>query len=303
MRHLTLTAALCALTATPALAQDARELSFESTELRGGVVMLVTNAAGNLAVLPGEDGVLLVDDQLPGTGPQVEAAIAMHAEDGVPRFILNTHWHGDHTGSNAHFAAQGTTVVAHDNIRVRLADAEDAWAQDGQILPLLTFGHDITFHMNGQTIEVTHVPHAHTDGDAFVYFREADVLHMGDVMFNQRFPYIDLGSGGSVDGYLAAMSMALEMAGDETQIIPGHGPLATRADIENSIVMLTAARELVRAEVEAGLSLDEILAADPLAGLTEEWSWGFICTPRMTALLYNDLNGSTETWPDGMTCG
>ena len=202
MRRLTLSTALALAAAAPALAQEAPELTFTATELNGGIVMLDTGMAGNLAVLPGPDGVLLVDDQLPGTGPQVEAAIAEHAEDGVPRFILNTHWHGDHTGSNAHFAAQGTTVVAHDNIRVRLADSEDEWAQDPNILPLLTFGQDITFHMNGQTIEVTHVPNAHTDGDAFVYFREADVLHMGDVMFNQRFPFIDLTSGGSVDGYI-----------------------------------------------------------------------------------------------------
>lgn len=302
MRHLLIGTALASATAAAALAQDAQELSFTATELNGGIVMLDTGVAGNLAVLPGPDGVLLVDDQLPGTGPQVEAAIAEHAEDGVPRFILNTHWHGDHTGSNAHFAAQGTTVVAHDNIRVRLADSEDEWAQDPNILPLLTFGQDITFHMNGQTIEVTHVPNAHTDGDAFVYFREADVLHMGDVMFNQRFPFIDLTSGGSVDGYIAAMEAALEMAGPDTQIIPGHGPLATRQDVEDSIVMLTAARELVRDEVEAGLSLEEVLAADPLAGLTEEWSWRFICTPRMTAILYNDLTGVAERWPAEMRC-
>lgn len=302
MRHLLVGTALASATAAAALAQDAPELSFTATELNGGIVMLDTGMAGNLAVLPGPDGVLLVDDQLPGTGPQVEAAIAEHAEGGVPRFILNTHWHGDHTGSNAHFAAQGTTVVAHDNIRVRLADSEDGWAQDPNVLPLLTFGQDITFHMNGQTIEVTHVPNAHTDGDAFVYFREADVLHMGDVMFNQRFPFIDLTSRGSVDGYIAAMEQALEMAGPDTQIIPGHGPLATRQDVEDSIVMLTAARELVRDQVEAGLSLEEVLAADPLAGLTEEWSWRFICTPRMTAILYNDLTGVAERWPAEMRC-
>ena len=303
MRYLILGTALASATFSIAAAQDAQQLTFTATELNGGIVMLDTGMAGNLAVLPGPDGVLLVDDQLPGTGPQVEAAIAEHADSGLPRFILNTHWHGDHTGSNAHFAAQGTTVVAHDNIRVRLAESEDEWTQDPNVLPLLTFGQDITFHMNGQTIAVTHVPNAHTDGDAFVYFREADVLHMGDVMFNQRFPFIDLTAGGSVDGYLAAMERALEMAGPDTQIIPGHGPLATRQDVEDSIVMLTAARELVRDEVDAGLSLEEVLAADPLAGLTEEWSWGFICTPRMTAILYNDLTGVAERWPEGMRCG
>ncbi|MEN0653430.1 MULTISPECIES: MBL fold metallo-hydrolase [Hyphobacterium] len=303
MRHLILATALATATVSASFAQEAPQLTFTATELNGGIVMLDTGMAGNLAVLPGPDGVLLVDDQLPGTGPQVEAAIAGHAEEGVPRFILNTHWHGDHTGSNAHFAAQGTTVVAHDNIRVRLAASEDEWTQDPNVLPLLTFGQDITFHMNGQTIEVTHVPNAHTDGDAFAYFREADVLHMGDVMFNQRFPFIDLTAGGSVDGYLAAMERALEIAGPDTQIIPGHGPLATRQDVENSIAMLRTARELVRTEVEAELTLEEVLAADPLAGLTEAWSWRFICTPRMTAILYYDLTGAAERWPADMRCG
>ncbi len=286
--------------AASAQAQDPQELTFETTELRGGVVMLSTGMAGNLGLLLGADGLLLIDDQLPGTGPQVEAAIAGIAGEGVPRFILNTHYHGDHVGSNDHFHAEGSIVAAHHNIRTRLENSDEFSATG--FLPILTFGEDLHFHMNGETVQAIHVPNAHTDGDAIVYFEQADVLHMGDVLFNGLFPYIDLEGGGSVDGYLAAMQRALELAGPDTQIIPGHGPMASEADIEASIAMLIEARSLVAPLVDQGLSLEEVLEANPLAPLHDDWNWGFICTPRMTLLLYNDAAGIAENWPDGFRC-
>ena len=285
-----------------AFAQDNDGPTFTNTELRGGVVMMSTGWGGNLGLLRGDDGILLVDDLLPGTGPSVEAALVALGSEDAPRFILNTHYHGDHTGGNAHFHEAGSTVVAHHNIRARLEDSDDEWAQLPGALPILTFGQDITFHMNGQTVQATHVPAAHTDGDAIVYFREADVLHMGDTLFNGLFPFIDLAGGGTFDGYIAAMERGLEIAGPDTQIIPGHGELATRSDIETSIAMLNFVRPLVADMVAEGLTLEQVLEADPLAEFTEDWSWGFVCTQRMTTLLFNEASNLAENWPDDMSC-
>lgn len=294
-----LTTAGALVFAATASAQD-RELTFEPTELRGGIVMLTTGAGGNMGVLTGDDGILLVDDLLPGTGPQVEAAIADIAGEGVPRFILNTHYHGDHTGSNDHFHAEGSTIVAHHNIRTRLAASDDQNTYG--FLPVLTFGEDIHFHMNGETVRAVHVPSAHTDGDALVYFETADVLHMGDTLFSGLFPFIDLTGGGTVDGYLDAMATGLRIAGPETQVIPGHGPLSAREDIQASIDMVRAARAIIAPMVEAGMSLEEVQAANPLADFHDDWNWGFICTPRMVATLYLDAAGDAESSPLATSC-
>ncbi len=294
-----LAGAIACCLAASATAQQ-RELNFEPTELRGGIVMLSTGAGGNLGFLAGDDGILLIDDLLPRTGPIVEAAIADIAGDGVPRFILNTHYHADHTGSNDHFHAEGSTIIAHHNIRTRLADSDNQ--SEYGFLPILTFGEDIHFHLNGETIRALHVPAAHTDGDAMVYFENADVLHMGDTLFSGLFPFIDLTGGGSVDGYLDAMETGLRIAGPDTQIIPGHGPLSTREDIQTSIDMVRATRAIIAPLVEQGLSLEDILAAEPLAAFHEDWNWGFICTPRMVATLYIDAMGDTETSPLATRC-
>jgi len=286
--------AVAVLAAGASAQEDASGFEYETTELRGGVVMLSTGRAGNVAILPGPDGVFVVDDQLPDTGSPMEAAIEAVAGEGVPRFILSTHWHADHVGGNSHFAAQGSTVAGHHNIRARVLDSEEDWAMEPGAAPILTFGEDLHFHVNGQTIRATHVPSAHTDGDSLVYFKEADVLHMGDVLFSGRFPFIDLDSGGSVEGYVAAMRAGLDIAGPETQIIAGHGPLSSEADLVESIAMLTEARSRVAALVEAGADLDAVMAENPLADFHDDWNWGFITTERMTETLYRDVTAQTE---------
>lgn len=278
--------------AATALQQD---VTATSTDMGDGIHMISTGIAGNLAILTGDDGVVMVDDQLPNTGSIIEAAVVEIAGEGAPRFIVNTHWHGDHTGGNAHFAEQGTTIAAHHNIRTRLVNAEDDWIQPAS-LPILTFGEDLTFHMNGQTVEAVHVPAAHTDGDAFVYFREADILHMGDTFFSGWFPFIDLASGGTVDGYIAAMERGLAMAGEETRIIPGHGPLSTRVELQASIDMLKEASFRVRTLVEGGADLEAVRAAAPLSDYDAEWSWRFITTDRMVETLYNDAVGNGQSY-------
>ncbi|WP_417494033.1 MBL fold metallo-hydrolase [Maricaulis sp.] len=297
---ITTAAALLAANSLPALALAAQDeqpqVSVDSTDLGDGIYMLSTGIAGNLALLNGPDGVVMVDDQLPNTTEVIEGAVVEIAGEQSPRFIVNTHWHGDHTGGNAHFAQQGTTIAAHHNIRTRLEAAEDEWAQAPGTLPILTFGQDLTFHMNGQTVEAVHIPRAHTDGDAMVYFRQADVLHMGDTFFSGIFPFIDLSAGGSVDGYIAAMERGLEIAGDETRIIPGHGPLSTRVELQASLDMLREAAFRVRTLVEGGADLEAVRAAEPLADFHDDWNWGFITTDRMVQTLYNDAAGNAVSY-------
>ena len=276
--------------------EHADEVEVETTELGDGLYMLSTGIAGNLAVLNGADGVIMVDDQLTTTGAVIEGAVVGIAGEQAPRFIVNTHWHGDHTGGNAHFAALGSTIAAHHNIRTRLEASDEDWAQEPAMLPIITFGEDLTFHMNGQTVEVTHIPAAHTDGDAVVYFREADVLHMGDIMFSGLFPYIDLSAGGTVDGYIAGMERGLEIAGEETRIIPGHGPLSSREDLQASLDMLRDAAFRVRTLVEGGADLETLRAMQPLSDLHDDWNWGFITTDRMLQTLYNDAVGNPVSY-------
>jgi len=297
---ITTAAALLAANSLPAQAlavqDEPPQVSVDSTDLGDGIYMVSTGIAGNLALLNGPDGVVMVDDQLPNTTEVIEGAVVEIAGEQSPRFIVNTHWHGDHTGGNAHFAQQGTTIAAHHNIRTRLEASEDEWTQAPGTLPILTFGQDLTFHMNGQTVEAVHIPRAHTDGDAMVYFRQADVLHMGDTFFSGIFPFIDLSAGGSVDGYIAAMERGLDIAGDETRIIPGHGPLSTRAELQASLDMLREAAFRVRTLVEGGADLEAVRAAAPLADMHDDWNWGFITTDRMVQTLYNDAVGNAVSY-------
>lgn len=280
---------------TPALAQDS-EISFKSTEVAPGLYMLEGEggfAGGNMGLSTGEDGVVLIDDGLPPLTGKLLAAIAKLTEDSV-EFLINTHVHGDHIGANEAFGKKGATIVAHDNLRRRLitdgmttADGDVAAPEDA--LPVVTFSDSVTFHLNGREAFVFHVEHAHTDGDAVIHFREDNVIHAGDAMFNGLFPYIDLDSGGSVDGYIAAQERILALANGESKIIPGHGPLAGKQDLKAAVDMLKDAYARVRSLIEAGKSEEEILAANPLADYHEDWNWGFITTERMTKTLVRAL--------------
>jgi glyoxylase-like metal-dependent hydrolase (beta-lactamase superfamily II) len=279
----------------PVLAQDS-DISYKSTELAPGLYMLEGEggfAGGNLGLLTGEDGVVLIDDGLPPLTGKLLEAIGKLTDDAVA-FLINTHVHGDHIGGNEALGKKGATIVAHDNLRQRLV-TEGMTTADGDVpapkdaLPVLTFADSVTFHLNGRQAFVFHVAHAHTDGDAVIHFREDNVIHTGDAMFNGLFPFIDLDSGGSVEGYIAAQRRILALANDETKIIPGHGPLAAKKDLEAAIEMLTNARDQVRQLVDAGRSEEEILAENPLKAYHDDWNWRFITTERMTKTIYREL--------------
>ncbi len=261
--------------------------NWKSQEVVPGIHMLESDrgfAGGNLGLLTGDDGVVLIDDGMPTITATTVAAV--QELTGAPvDFVINTHAHGDHTGANAHYMAEGATVVVHDNLRQALT--QDA-QYDQSALPELTFNDSVTFHLNGHTAYVFHIPSAHTSGDAAIHFREANVIHTGDVMFNGMFPFIDLDGGGSVDGFIAGQQQIIAMADGDTRIIPGHGPLADRADLQAAVDMLIDAQAMVKALVDEGMSLDDVKAANPLNKYAS-WNWDFITTERMTETLYRSL--------------
>ena len=281
------TAVTVLLAATLANAQDA-PLRFKSTEIVPGIYMLEGDggfAGGNIGLLVGDERIVLVDDGLESFAPALIDAATEVAGRPVD-FVINTHLHADHVGGNAALSAEGATIVAHDNIRSRLvADAEFGAAG----LPLVTFSDAVTFHVNDHEAFIFHIEAAHTDGDAVIHYRNVNVIHAGDIMFNHLFPFIDLVNGGTVDGYIAGQQKILTMAEDETIIIPGHGPIATKADLERDLDVLIDCKERVKALVDQGWSESEVYAANPLAVYHEGWNWEFITTERMTQTLYRDL--------------
>ena len=249
---------------------------------------------GNVGLLTGKDGVILVDDSFPPHTDQLLAAIAEVVSEPVD-FVINTHVHGDHLGGNAHFSAKGATIVAHDNVRERLKEQgmptpSGTEPAPPEMLPVLTFADAVTFHLNGQESFVFHAAKAHTDGDAIIHFRTADVIHTGDIFFNGIFPFIDLDNGGSVDGYIAAQEKILSKCGEKTRIIPGHGPLATPDDLRKSVQMLKDAKKAIGELIGQGKTIEQILEAKPLAAY-ESQSWQFINTERMIRQVHRDLSG------------
>lgn len=289
--RITAALALLALTATAAAQEYAT--SVKATEVVPGIYLIEGAdgfGGGNMALLVGDEHVLLIDDGVPTIG----ASLLETAEDLAGRpidFLVNTHVHGDHVGSNATIADSGATIFAHDNIRKRLlAKPEDAGGAGG--LPVITFDDAVTFHVNGHEAYVFHVDAAHTDGDAVIQFRDVNVMHTGDLHFNYLFPFIDLDNGGSVAGYIAGQKRILEMADDATIIIPGHGPLARKADLRAAVDMLVDAEARVKKLIDAGMTEEEILAENPLASYDARWNWEFITTAIMTKTLYRSLTAN-----------
>jgi glyoxylase-like metal-dependent hydrolase (beta-lactamase superfamily II) len=296
-KHFALTLAL-ALVSLFSLSSHAQQ-DFSKVEIRSeplaGSVHMLTGAGGNLALSIGEDAAFLVDDQFAPLSARIKAAIAKISPKPV-RFVLNTHWHGDHTGGNEAFGRAGSVIVAHENVRRRMSSEQfneffksRTPASPKAALPVVTFTSDLVFHMNGDEIHAFHVPNAHTDGDAIVHFRRANVLHMGDVFFNKLYPFIDTDSGGSLAGTIAAVDRILAMVGDDTRIVPGHGPLATKADLQAYRTMLATVQERVQALVRENKTLQDVVAARPTAEFDETWGKGFFRPEQFVAIVFNDL--------------
>lgn len=298
MRRLLSVCALSALIATPVSGQ-LEQVQIRAQQLSDGVYVLF-GQGGNIGVSIGEDGVFLVDDQFAPLTDRILAAIAELTDEPV-RFVFNTHWHGDHTGGNENLGEAGALIVAHENVRERMSTDQvlerigrpvsTTPASPEGALPVVTFTRDVSFHLNGDELHAFHVSNAHTDGDAIVRFVAANVVHMGDTYFKDRFPFIDTATGGSIDGLIAAAGAALAHMDADTQVIPGHGEVSNRRELSDYRDALRSMRNAVAELMQQGLSLEEIQARRPIREQAEAWGQNEAQEQGFVATIHHGLGG------------
>ena len=274
-----------------AYSQD-EEINIETIKLTNKVYML-TGEGGNIAVFIGDDGVFVIDDQYAHLSDKIQSAIKKLSDKSII-FLVNTHHHGDHTGGNENMAKLGATIIAHDNVRKRLSSnpkREGKMIPD-KALPVVTFNDKLSLHINGEQVLVFHVENAHTDGDALLYFTESNVLHTGDNYFNGLYPYIDLNSGGSVNGYIDAVKRALIVIDDDTKIIPGHGKQSNKKEYKAFLNMLESLKTTILEEIEKGKTEDEVATNKDLTKPFDDldYSWGFINSEKIRRTFYKSLS-------------
>ena len=284
-------AAMLAAPFTLAFAQNMDKVEIK-TEKLSPTTYVMYGAGGNIGVSIGDDAVFLIDDQYAPLTQKIAAAIKALTDKPV-QFVLNTHWHGDHVGGNENLRKTGTLVIAHNNTRKRLTAEQFLVHINRKIpplpagaLPVVTFSSDMTFHINGDEVFVFYAPNAHTDGDAVVHFRNSNVVHMGDTLWHNIYPIVDSRAGGTPEGMIAAADRVLALADDNTRIIAGHGPLASKADLKAFRDMLATISGRVKAMVKEGKKLEDVIAAKPTAEFDERWGKGFFTPQRFTEMLF-----------------
>jgi glyoxylase-like metal-dependent hydrolase (beta-lactamase superfamily II) len=285
---------VASVAATPASAQVNYDTVRVRTAPLGNGVHVLFGVGGNIGLSIGNDAVFVVDDQFAPLTPKILAAIRALTDKPV-KFVLNTHWHGDHTGGNEHLGQAGALIVAQNNVRKRMSTEQFMAAMNMKVapspsvaLPVVTFNDEVTFHLNGDSIVVDHVAPAHTDGDAIVHFVKANVIHTGDVFNNTGFPFIDRSSGGSVNGIISAADRIYYLADASTKIVPGHGAVVDRARLRQWRDAVAAVRDGVQREVTEGKSIDQVLARKLTAPYEKEWPGG---TERFVRAVYDELSG------------
>jgi len=289
---------LCASLAS-AQQQDFSTVQIKVTKVSGNIYML-EGAGGNIAASVGDDGIVIVDDQYAPLADKIAAALkTIGVTDKPVRFIINTHYHGDHTGGNAPFANKGATVIAQDNVRKRMATggkagnggsiAMDVKPAEKGALPIITFDHDVTVHLNGEDIRALHFPAGHTDGDSIIFFPKANVVHMGDDYVRYGFPFIDVTSGGSVQGMIAACEKVIPMLPPDVKVIPGHGQLSNLDEVREYTQMLKGTTAAVKAALNNGSTLNQMKKDKILAAWDKKYSGQFITTDIFIETLYNSL--------------
>jgi glyoxylase-like metal-dependent hydrolase (beta-lactamase superfamily II) len=274
--------------------QDFSKVEVKAEHVAGNVHML-TGAGGNIGLSVGPDGVLVVDDQYAPLVPRIRAAIATVAKEPV-RFVLNTHWHVDHVGGNADFS-KDATLVAHDNVRQRLVEGHPGILgrvippAQAEALPVITFDQSLTFHFNGEPIRALHFPRGHTDGDVIVFFPKSNVVHMGDTFVTYGLPFVDVASGGSLRGMIDGVEKAMAAVPDDVKVIPGHGPVSSKADVLAFAAMLRDCVQLVEQAMKKGQSLQQMQEGGVLAKY-DHLGKGFVKTASFVELIYNELRGT-----------
>ena len=271
---------------------DFSKVQMKATKVAGNVYML-EGAGGNIGVSVGDDGLLIVDDQFAPLADKIRATLKGLADKKL-KFILNTHWHGDHTGGNVAFGPEAT-IIAHDNVRKRLSTEQrlevfkqTVPASPKEALPVITFDQSLSVHFNGEDIRAIHFPHGHTDGDSVIFFSASNVVHLGDDFFAGRFPFVDLDSGGSVEGLLKNIGELVNKIPPTAKLIPGHGPISTLDDLKSYHRMLQQTTEIVRGKIAAGKTLDQI-KSEGLPAEWKPWGEGFIKTDVWIETIYKSL--------------
>lgn len=291
---LLLAGALAACSETYAQQQDMSAVEIKVEKIAPGVAVLF-GEGGNIGVSYGEDATIIIDDQFAPLTPKIQAALKGLDPDPV-RFVINTHWHFDHVGGNENFGKAGAVIVAHDNVRARMSTEQTSAffksktpASPKAALPVVTFGQEMRIHHNGDTLRIVHAPNAHTDGDSIIWFAKANVVHMGDLFFNGLYPFIDTESGGSVQGMIAAADRVLAMVDDRTRIIPGHGPMASKADLKTYRDYLADITAKVQAGIKAGRTLEQIAASKPTAAYDAKYAGKFISPDQLVYFIHTSL--------------
>jgi glyoxylase-like metal-dependent hydrolase (beta-lactamase superfamily II) len=257
-----------------------------------GTVYMLTGAGGNIGVSVGEDGMVLIDDQYAALAPKIEAALKTISTKPL-RFVLNTHYHGDHTGGNEYFG-RNATILAQENVRKRMkVETSNFWqkvpASPKGSLPVITFNDTATVHLNGEDVRAVHFPNGHTDGDSVIWFTQSNVVHMGDDFFNGTFPFIDIDNGGSVKGMIAAAEKVASMIPADTKVIPGHGPLGDSESLRKFAEMLKGVSSAVQAGLTAGRTADQ-MKADKVLAPWDAWAKGFLKQDTFIDILVRDLS-------------
>jgi cyclase len=274
------------IAALPLLAQDFSNVEVKATKVAGTVYML-TGAGGNIGVSVGDDGIVIVDDQYAPLAPKIEAALKTISDKPV-RFILNTHYHRDHTGGNEHLG-KSAPIVAQENVRKRLKEGTTRMpAQPKGALPIVTFNDTLTIHLNGEDVRAVHFPNAHTDGDSVIWFTQSNVVHMGDNFFNGLFPVIDLDSGGGVKGMIRTIEKVASMIPADTKVIAGHGPLGDRDSLRKFGEVLKGTSAAIQTAIDAGKTVEQ-MKTEKIFGAWEDWGKGFVKTDQFIELLHRDL--------------
>jgi cyclase len=273
------------------------QVQIKATKVAGNVYML-EGAGGNIGVSVGDDGILIVDDQFAPLADKIRAALKGIADKKL-RFILNTHWHGDHTGGNAAFGPEAP-IIAHDNVRKRMATEQKSEffkrttpASPKEALPVITFGQNLTVHFNGEEIRAIHYPQGHTDGDSIIFFTSSNVVHLGDDFFAGMFPFVDLESGGSVQGLTKNIGDVITKIPAGAKLIPGHGPLSTIEDLKTYHNMLVTTSDIVRQKIAAGKTLEQV-KSEGLPDTWKSWGTGFIKTDMWLEIVYRSLSQTVQ---------